>query len=63
MEKRLNILRLFLCLLVCVALELPPRVHCSEYQWSGFVNSLGDPIDFTCPDGQVVVGLASDFRY
>lgn len=62
MEKmRVVTLRLFLCLLVCVALELAPRAQCTEYQWSGFVNSLGDPIDFTCPDDQVVVGLASDF--
>lgn len=63
MEKmRVVTLRLFLCLFVYVALELAPRAQCTEYQWSGFVNSFGDPIDFTCPDDQVVVGLASDFR-
>jgi len=62
-KMRADILRLFLyLLLVCVALEQPPRAQCTEYQWSGFVNSFRDPIDFSCPDDQVVVGLASDFR-
>ena len=55
--------RELVCLFVCVALVLVSPVRCSEYLWSGFVNAFGDPVDYTCPDNQVIVGLASDFRY
>lgn len=48
-------------LFVCVALVLLPSVR-SEYEWSGFVNALGERVDFLCPGNRVVVGLASDFR-
>lgn len=33
-----------------------------EYEWSGFINSFGGTLNFTCPDSLVVSGVASDFR-
>ncbi len=45
-----------------VGLSLLPSLADAEYQWSGYVNSLQDAVDFLCPDNLAVVGIASDFR-
>lgn len=42
-------------------LLLAARAH-GEYEWSGFINSFGGTLNFTCPDSLVVSGVASDFR-
>ena len=34
----------------------------SGQQWSGFVNTLGSLLDFSCPNNTVITGIASDFR-
>ena len=49
-------------LLLCTALALFYRAQC-EYEWSGFVNALQQPVNFTCPDNLAISGIASDFRY
>ena len=35
----------------------------SQGVWSGLVNSARDDFDFECPNGTVIVGLASVFRW
>ncbi len=60
--KRLGTV-LYVCISVAVSLALLPHPARGEHEWSGYVNFLGNAVDFVCPDNLAVVGVASDFRY
>ena len=52
-------LSLFMC--VALAALLCRAVRCQS-DWSGYVNTLQDPVDFVCPNNLTISGIASDFR-
>ena len=49
-------------LLLCVFLAPLLQLSAGEGVWSGLVNSPTEDFDYHCPNGSVVVGLASLFR-
>ena len=54
-------MRLLLLLLTLITQKL--LLVSGQQQWSGFANSFGSLLDFSCPNNSVLTGIASDFRY